>query len=66
MRTKLKILRVQHNLTQEQIAQKLNCLRATYTSIESGNRNGKLTFWENLQSAFNIPDEKMWELMRND
>ena len=66
MRTNLKLFRVKNNLSQLQMAEKLNCTRATYSSIECGSRDGRQSFWKGLQSAFAIPDANMWELMQND
>ena len=42
MRLKLKEIRINRNLTQEDIASKLGIDRATYTNIELGNRNPSL------------------------
>ena len=66
MRTNLKLLRVKHHLSQEQMAQRIGCTRCTYSAIECGNRNGRDYFWESLQKAFNIRDEDMWELKKKD
>lgn len=66
MRTNLKLIRVKNNLSQLQMAEKLDCTRATYSSIECGNREGRHYFWKRLQSAFSVPDANMWELMQND
>ena len=66
MRTTLKLLRVKHNLTQEEMADKIGVSRCTYAAIENGTRNGRDFFWESLQKAFNIPDEDMWKLKKKD
>lgn len=66
MRTNLKVLRVKNNLSQESMSQRIGCTRATYSAIECGKRNGRKTFWKDLQSVFGIPDSDMWELMKND
>lgn len=65
MRKNLKLLRVNHLLTQAQISEKIGCTRATYSSVESGKRNGSHNFWRCLQNAFNIPDEDLWGYMKN-
>ncbi|MCQ2486961.1 MAG: helix-turn-helix domain-containing protein [Clostridia bacterium] len=65
MRLGLKLLRVKLNLTQEEMAKKLNVNRGTYIAIENGRRDGRLQFWENLQKSFDIPDENMWALMKH-
>lgn len=66
MRTNLKLFRVKHQLTQEDMADKIGCIRCTYAAIENGTRNGRDFFWESLQKAFNIPDEDMWKLKKKD
>lgn len=65
-RTNLKLLRVKSKLTQEQMADKIGCTRATYSAIECGTRNGRDTFWTDFQKAFNIPDEELWGYMKKD
>lgn len=66
MRTNLKLFRVKQCLSQDEIAAKIGCTRATYSSVESGKRDGRLAFWHDLQKAFNIPDSAMWALLRNE
>lgn len=53
-------------LSQSEIAEKIGCSRATYSSIETGARNGTMTFWRKLQTAFDIPDAEIGGLMRVD
>lgn len=66
MRTNLHVFRIKRHMTQEQISQKIGCTRATYSSIESGKRNGRQDFWKSLQSAFEISDGDMWLLMQKE
>lgn len=66
MRRNLKVFRVQHNLTQDEMANKIGCTRATYSSIECGKREGRKTFWSDLQKAFLIPDSEMWALQKDE
>lgn len=65
MRINLKIFRVRNNLTQQEISEKIGCQRVTYSAIENGKRNGRQSFWNDLQTAFSIPENEMWELMKN-
>jgi len=66
MRTNLKLFRVKKKMSQDEFADRIGCTRATYSSIESGKRDGRFTFWNDLQSAFKIPDADMWALCKND
>lgn len=66
MRHNLKVFRVKHNLTQHEISEKIGCTRSTYSAIESGKREGRRTFWRDLQAAFHVSDEEMWALMKNE
>lgn len=63
-RTNLKVFRIKHHLTQAQMAEKIGHSRPAYTAIETGKRDGRAYFWNELQRAFNIPDDEMWELMQ--
>lgn len=65
-RTNLKLLRVKSKLSQEQMAEKIGCTRATYSAIECGSRNGRDTFWQDFQKAFDIPDQELWGYMKRD
>ena len=66
MRKNLKIFRIEHDLTQDEISKKVGCTRATYSAIENGKRDGRRTFWKDLQAAFDISDDAMWALMKNE
>lgn len=59
MRTKLKVLRVKEDLTQDEMAKKLGVSRQTYQAIESGERRGSDIFWNNVQTTFEIPESEM-------
>ena len=65
-RTNLKVFRVKLNLTQDEMADKIGYTRQSYSAIEAGERNGRDAFWNTLQEAFNIPDDEMWALKKND
>lgn len=67
MRLNLKIFRISHDLTQEEMAEKIGVSRMTYSNVESGRRGGQLdVFWNNLQKAFNVPDSEMYNIMKLD
>lgn len=64
IRVALKIFRVKQGLSQEEMAQKIGCIRPTYSAIENGKREGRRTFWKDLQQAFVLTDEEISELMK--
>lgn len=65
-RNKLYMFRHGKRLSQSEIAKKIGCSRATYSAIETGARNGTMTFWRKFQAAFDIPDAEIGVLMRVD
>ena len=66
MRNNLYVFRHKHRLTQQQMADAIGVSRATYSSIESGARNGRVKFWEDLKTAFKLSDAEKGELMKID
>lgn len=66
MRKNLKLFRVKQGLTQGEIADRIGCNRNTYGAIENGKANGKLQFWNALKKAFDISDEEIGGLMKNE
>lgn len=65
-RVNLKIFRIQHNLTQSDMAERVGCSRDAYREIESGNRNPSYDFMEKFKEAFDVPAENMWQLMERE
>lgn len=65
-RNGLYLFRHSKRLSQQAMADKIGCNRETYASVERGARNGSMTFWRKLQTAFNIPDAEIGGLMRVD
>lgn len=63
-RLALKQLRVAHDLTQEEMAERMGVKRVRYQNVESGYRAGTIDFWQKLQKAFNISDADMWRLLQ--
>lgn len=63
-RIKLKQFRIGLQLTQQEIADKLDITVTGYGAIENGKRDGCSQFWEKLQKAFNISDSDMYGLMK--
>lgn len=66
MRMNLKVFRVKHGLSQEKMAEEMGYMRATYSAIECGKRDGRSAFWQTLQKTFDVPDDEMWELQKNE
>jgi DNA-binding XRE family transcriptional regulator len=62
-RIKLKQLRIGLDLSQEQMADRLNVSRSQYAAIENGQRYGTLKFWRNLQETFVVPKGEVFEMM---
>ncbi len=65
-RTALIALRIRHNLTQEQIAERLEVTRGAYSQIELGTRDGRFDFWQRLQKEFNLTDSETWAILKNE
>ena len=64
MRNNLKELRISLDLTQEEMANLMQCSRQFYNAIEKGYKNCSQKRWENLQIALKIPDEEMYLLIK--
>lgn len=62
MRYKLYMFRCGLKLSQQAMANKIGCHRATYAGIEAAKYDGRMTFWNNLQSAFNLTAAEREEL----
>lgn len=62
MRKKLKLLRVEYDLSQEEMAKKCGVTRSTYSHIEKGHRKGSMDFWLGLKAAF--PDIEISEMAK--
>lgn len=65
MRTELKVLRVKHNLTQKELADKVGVSNPTYNLIEQGKRKGSADFWLAIKKVFNLEDNDLWKLYKN-
>lgn len=65
-RINLKIFRIRHGLTQSDMAERIGCDRNAYGAIELGKRDPSISFFNALQSAFDIPDAEMWGLTKRE
>ncbi len=61
-RNELKVLRVKHDLTQPQMAERLGVSIATYNLVENGKRRGSQEFWLKLQNEFSLDGETVWKI----
>lgn len=55
-------LRVDHDLTQTEMAERCGISVATYNLIENGKRRGSKKFWATVQKLFHLDGEQMWKL----
>ena len=63
-RIDLKIFRIKQGLTQEEMAKKIGITRQSYIAIENGKRDFKMGTFKKLKKAFNLSEERAWELMK--
>jgi DNA-binding XRE family transcriptional regulator len=55
-------LRVDHDLSQTQMAEICGVAVSTYNMIENGKRRGSKAFWHKIQAHFGLGGEQMWKL----
>jgi DNA-binding XRE family transcriptional regulator len=55
-------LRVDHDLTQIDMAAICGVSKSTYNFIENGKRRGSKKVWQTIQTYFNLDGEQMWKL----
>lgn len=60
VRVKLKTIRVNNNLTQQEVAEVLGISRAYYGMIENGKRNPTLKLANNIANFFNEDIQKLF------
>ena len=63
-RDALRRFRRSYDLSQKQMAEKLNYSFSHYSLIERGLKDGSQDFWNKLQQTFDIPDADMWSLIK--
>lgn len=66
MRSELRVMRIRKKLTQKEFAEKVGMSFQNYSKIELGRVDGTFKFWNKLQEVFEIPDEEMYKLMKNE
>ena len=62
MRKNLKLLRIENDLTQAEMAARLGVTRTTYCNIENGKSKGSITFWLCVKRVF--PEIDIEELIK--
>lgn len=62
MREKLRKAREEHNMTQEQVAEKIGITPIGYWQIENGKRVGKVATWDKLEDLFGINQRVLREI----
>ena len=65
-RKNLKIFRIEQDMTQSDMALEIGCSRDAYSAIESGSRDPSYDFMKKLQTAFDVPSERMWALLESE
>lgn len=60
MATKLKVLRAEHNLTQEDLAKILGSNQKTISSWETGNVTPRPAMMQKIEDYFGVPKEKIF------
>jgi DNA-binding XRE family transcriptional regulator len=55
-------LRVDHDLTQTDMAKICGVSISTYNLIENGKRRGSKKVWQTIQAHFNLDGEQIWKL----
>ena len=60
----LKLFRIALDLSQAEIAEKLNVSRSYYGFIESSRQKGSVKFWRTLKSVFKLTDKQIKELKK--
>ena len=53
------------DLSQREAAAKLGISDGAYSCIEKGKRTGSTKTWRKIQEVFNLTDEEVWHLQKN-
>lgn len=66
MRLKMKLFRVKKKLSQVEFAKKIGCSSNHYAKFERGDVDGSVKFIRAIQTAFDIPNADIMELIENE
>lgn len=61
---KLKRIRLENGFTQEEMGKKCGVSQRLYSMIETGNTQGSVWFWINLQNAFYLSQDDTIKIKR--
>nr|WP_321351521.1 helix-turn-helix transcriptional regulator [uncultured Methanoregula sp.] len=62
MRNRIKVYRAMHNMTQEELAERLRVTRRTINSIEGDKYNPSIELAFRMARLFNVPVEELFSL----
>lgn len=66
MYANLREVRYTHgDLSQKETASKIGISEGAYSYIEKGKRTGSTRTWKRIQEVFNLTDEEVWFLQKN-
>lgn len=65
VRKELKKMRIDKELSQKEMAEKLGISAGSYCLIESGQRYCNLKTWVKIKDILNIPNERMWDIINS-
>lgn len=54
------------NLTQIEMSKSINYSLAYIKKIEAGERKGSIDFWKKIQNVYNVKNDDIWRLIKND
>lgn len=57
--------RLSRGLRCEDVADKINISRSTYSQLETGIRKGSEYIWNDLQNLFGVPKEELKQVVNN-
>ncbi len=62
---RLRLLRYNNDLSQEETAAKIGFSAQYFSRVERGMYDGSVEFWRNLKNTFNISDSEIWAYIEN-
>ena len=59
----LKVFRAAHDLSQQEMADKLGIARSTYSMVERGERQAGMKIWNRFMEKFGLTPDEIYELL---